>query len=137
MNVERVFPSISVPRITYLTHAGDGSGRLFLVLQPGRIMVFPNDPGAASAATFLDIRGRVSDRGNEEGLLGLAFDPGHSENGYLYIYYSAAEPRRSVISRFSVSASDPDAADPDSEDVLLELEQPFSNHDGGDIAFGF
>ena len=135
MNVERVFPSISFPRMTYLTHAGDGSGRLFLVLQPGRIMVFPNDPGAAGAATFLDIRERVSDRGNEEGLLGLAFDPGHTENGYLYVYYSAAEPRRSVISRFSVVAGG-GAADPASERVLLEIPQPFSNHNGGQIAFG-
>ena len=135
MDVERVFSSLSFARMTYLTHAGDGSGRLFLVLQPGRIMVFPNDPGAAGAATFLDIRDRVSDRGNEEGLLGLAFDPGHSENGYLYVYYSAAEPRRSVISRFSVAA-DGDAADPASERVLLEILQPFSNHNGGQIAFG-
>ena len=133
MDVERVFPSLSFARMTYLTHAGDGSGRLFLVLQPGRIMVFPNDPGAAGAATFLDIRDRVSDRGNEEGLLGLAFDPGHSENGYLYVYYSAAEPRRSVISRFSVAAGG-DAADPASERVLLEIPQPFSNHNGGQIS---
>ena len=134
MDVERVFPSVSFPRMTYLTHAGDGSDRLFLVLQPGRVMIFPNDPGAAGAAAFLDIRDRVSDRGNEEGLLGLAFDPGHSENGHLYVYYSAAEPRRSVISRFSVAAGS--VADPASERVLLEIAQPFSNHNGGQIAFG-
>ena len=100
LEVERVFPSLSFARMTYLTHAGDGSGRVFVTLQPGVVMVFADDPDPASAGIFLGIRDRVSDRGNEEGLLGLAFDPGHSENGYLYVYYSAADPRRSVLSRF-------------------------------------
>ena len=135
MEVERVFPSLSFARMTCLTHAGDGSGRLFVTLQPGVVMVFAGDPDPAGADTFLDIRDRVSDRGNEEGLLGLAFDPGHSENGYLYVYYSAAEPRRSVLSRFSVPPGSV-AADPASELVLLEIPQPFSNHNGGQIAFG-
>ena len=84
-----------------LTHAGDDTGRLFLVLQPGMIVVFENDPGVESAQTFLDIRERVSDAGNEEGMLGLAFDPAYAENGYFYVYYSASRPRRSVVSRFS------------------------------------
>ena len=135
MEVERAFPSLSFPRMTYLTHAGDGSGRLFVTLQPGVVMVFPGDPDPASASTFLDIRERVSDRGNEEGLLGLAFDPGHAENGYLYVYYSAADPRRSVLSRYTVPPGST-AADPESELVLLEIPQPFSNHNGGQIAFG-
>ena len=119
-----------------LTHAGDDTGRLFLVLQPGMIVVFENDPGVESAQTFLDIRERVSDAGNEEGLLGLAFDPAYAENGYLYVYYSASRPRRSVVSRFSVSPGDADRADPDSELVFMEVEQPYSNHNGGHIVFG-
>lgn len=135
MEVERVFPSLSFARMTYLTHAGDGSGRLFVTLQPGVVMVFPNHPDAASADTFLDIRDRVSDKGNEEGLLGLAFDPKYAENGHFYVYYSAAGPRRSVLSRFSVSPGST-AADPASELVLLKIPQPFSNHNGGQIAFG-
>ena len=135
MEVERVFPSLSFARMTYLTHAGDGSGRLFVTLQPGVVMFFPNDPDAASADTFLDIRDRVSDKGNEEGLLGLAFDPKYAENGHFYVYYSAAGPRRSVLSRFSVPPGST-AADPASELVLLEIPQPFSNHNGGQIAFG-
>ena len=76
MEVERVFPSLSFPRMTYLTHAGDGSGRLFVTLQPGAVMVFAGDTDPTSAGTFLDIRGRVSDRGNEEGLLGLSLRSG-------------------------------------------------------------
>ncbi len=135
MQVERVFPSLSFARMTYLTHAGDGSGRLFVTLQPGIVMVFPNDPDAASADTFLDIRDRVSNKGNEEGLLGLAFDPKYAESGQFYVYYSAAGPRRSVLSRFSVPPGST-AADPASELVLLEIPQPFSNHNGGQIAFG-
>lgn len=135
MEVERVFPSLTFPRMTNLTHAGDGSGRLFVTLQPGVVMVFSKDPDPATADTFLDIQERVSDKGNEEGLLGLTFDPGYAENGFLYVYYSAANPRRSVLSRFSVPP-DSEVADPASELVLLEIAQPFSNHNGGQIAFG-
>ena len=79
---------------------------------------------------FLDIRYRVNDRGWEEGLLGMALSP-HNER-HLFVYYSAANPRRSVISRFSGSLS----ADPDSELVILEVEQPYPNHNGGQLAFG-
>ena len=136
LELEPAFPGIEFDRMVLLTHAGDDTGRLFLVLQPGMIVVFENDPGVESAQTFLDIRERVSDAGNEEGLLGLAFDPAYAENGYLYVYYSASRPRRSVVSRFSVSPGDADRADPDSELVFMEVEQPYSNHNGGHIVFG-
>ena len=134
--LERAFPHLSFQRMTHLTHAGDGTGRLWAVLQPGRVMVFPNDAEISSAGLFLDIRDRVNDAGNEEGLLGLAFDPDYARNGYLYVSYTASPPRRSVLSRFAVSPEDPDQADPATELVLLEVEQPFSNHNGGHIAFG-
>ena len=98
IDVEVAFPNLNYERMVFLTHAGDGTGRLFLVLQPGRIMVFPNQSDVEDAEVFLDIRARVNDRGNEEGLLGLAFDPGFAENGYFYVYYSASNPRRSVLS---------------------------------------
>ena len=136
MAVERMFPRLSFDRMVHLTHPGDGTGRLFLVLQPGRVMVFDNDQGVGSTETFMDIRNRVSDRGNEEGLLGLAFDPEYASNGYFYAYYSAANPRRSVISRFSVSAENPDRADPSSERIIMEVPQPYSNHNGGQVLFG-
>ncbi len=99
-------------------------------------MVFSNEQNAASASTFLDIRGQVNDRGNEEGLLGLAFDPDYTSNGYFYVYYSASSPRRSIISRFSVSPDDFNIADHNSERVILEVPQPFANHNGGQIVFG-
>lgn len=127
------FPNLGFERPLFLT-AVPGGNRLAVVTQPGRIFVFENQPETDSAALFLDIRDRVQD-GGEEGLLGLAFDPDYTNNGYFYVYYSAAEPRRSVISRFEVG-TDPDAAEPASEQVLLEFEQPFSNHNGGMLAFG-
>ena len=132
--VEPAFPALSLSRMVGMTYPPDGSDRLYVVLQPGRIVFFPNDREVDSAELFLDIRDRVNDRGEEEGLLGLAFDPQYADNGHLYVYYSASSPRRSVVSRFSVSADG--RADPGSERVLLEVAQPFANHNGGQIAFG-
>ena len=85
---------------------------------------------------FLDISARVNNEGNEEGLLGLAFDPDYLNNGFFYVCYSAASPRRSVISRFSISEDDPNQANPTSELIILEVPQPFKNHNGGPLVFG-
>jgi glucose/arabinose dehydrogenase len=74
--------------------------------------------------------------GNEEGLLGLAFAPDYRENGYFYVYYSAADPRRSVVSRFSLDQENINVADSQSEVIIMEIAQPFSNHNGGQLAFG-
>ncbi len=134
--LERAFSNLSFSRMVHLTHAGDGTNRLWVVLQARRIMVFPNDQAASSSQVFLDITSQVSTAGDEEGLLGMAFDPGYAGNGFFYVYYSASSPRRSVVSRFSVSKADPDQADPDSELVLLQIDQPFSNHNGGTVSFG-
>ena len=136
VELEPAVPGLEFDRMVFLTYPHDDSGRLFVVLQPGRIVVFQNDPGAESARTFLDIRERVNDSGNEEGLLGLAFDPAFAENGHFYVNYTASGPRRTVVSRFSVSAGDPNTADPDSEMVFLEVAQPYRNHNGGHVAFG-
>ena len=135
IDVEVAFPNLSFERMVFLTHAGDDTNWLFLALQPGRIMVFPNQSDVSRAEVFLDIRDRVNDRGNEEGLLGLAFDSRFSENGYFYVYYSASNPRRSVLSRFSVDGEQANRANPDSERVVLEVPQPYSNHNGGAIHF--
>jgi glucose/arabinose dehydrogenase len=121
--------------MVHLTHAGDGSGTVFVVLQPGQVMVFSDEQSTQSANVFLDIRDRVNDGGNEEGLLGLAFDPEYGVNGHLYVSYTASDPRRSVVSRFTASAAG-DVADAGSELVILEVAQPFANHNGGTIAFG-
>lgn len=122
-----------------LTHAGDGSGRLFTAIQRGAVYVFPNDVNVAQAKLFLDIRSKVQDwrKDNEEGLLGLAFHPNYPKNGEFFVYYSSSEePRVSIVSRFRVSKDNPNVADPASEEVVMKIPQPFSNHNGGSIAFG-
>jgi len=134
--IENAFPKLSFSRPVDLQHAGDGSGRLFVVEQEGRILVFPNNPGVETAGVFLDIRDRVNDEGNEEGLLGLAFHPSYETNGWFYVNYTAADPRRTVIARYSVSGADPSKADPSSERIILTFAQPYSNHNGGQLAFG-
>ena len=135
VRAEVVFPNVSFDRMVYLTHPDGIDDRLYLVLQPGRIMVFDNVANPPAPDTFLDIRSRVSDRGNEEGLLGLAFDPDYRDNRYFYVYYSAASPRRSVIARYRASLGT-DPVDPSTEKVIMEIGQPFSNHNGGHVTFG-
>ena len=133
LNRVRAFGSLSFSRPTKITHAGDGSDRLFVVEQDGVIRVFDNDDAVAASTVFLDIRGRVSRAGNEEGLLGLAFDPDFANNGFFYVNYSAAGPRRTIVSRFTATG---DSADAGTELPLISYTQPFSNHNGGDLAFG-
>ena len=133
LELERVFPALTFERPVLLTHAGDGSGRVYVVEQHG--VIHRIDPATPEQTdVFLDISARVSRRGNEEGLLGLAFDPGFAENGRFYVYYSAASPRRSVLSRFETGVGG--LGNEASESVLLEVPQPFSNHNGGMIEFG-
>ena len=133
LELERVFPALTFERPVLLTHAGDGSGLVYVVEQHGVIQrIDPATPGRTEL--FLDISARVSRRGNEEGLLGLAFDPQFAENGRFYVYYSAASPRRSVLSRFETGNGG--SGDAGSESVLLEVPQPYSNHNGGMIEFG-
>ena len=136
VGIERAFPGLSLRGMVAMTFPDDGSDRLFLAQKHGVIAVFPNDQAADRAATFLDITDRVNDRGSEEGLLGLAFDPGFAENGYLYVYYSASGPRRIVVSRFQAARDRSGVVDLDSERVVLEVPQPYANHNGGQLAFG-
>ncbi len=140
VDVVDAFPLLTFQEPVLLTHAGDGLGRVFVVERRGVIRVFPNDPAAATAVKFLDIHSKVLTSG-ERGLLGLAFDPDYETNGFFYVRYSThtmtlGADHRDVLSRFLVSAGDPDLADPLSETVLLSFDQPFSNHHGGMIAFG-
>ncbi len=122
-----------------MTHAGDGSNRIFVAAQIGRIYVFDNDPAATLARVFLDIRDRVQPfpEDDEEGLLGFAMHPNFKKNGHLFIYYtSSKEARVSYLSRFTRSRKDPSRADPESELVLMRIPQPFANHNGGPMVFG-
>ena len=136
MAIERVFPEIDMNKVIFLADAGKNTDRLFVALQPGKIMQFNPVIDDKTAEVFMDLSERVSVKGNEEGLLGLAIDPKYSSNGFFYVYYSASNPRRSVVSRFKVSNPKTGKGETTSEQILLEIDQPFSNHNGGHIAFG-
>jgi glucose/arabinose dehydrogenase len=117
----------------FLTNAHDGSNRLFVVEQIGRISVFSG--GLSSRTTFLDIQNRVVS-GGEQGLLGLAFHPQYSSNRRFFVDYTRAADGATVISEFQRSEQDPNAADQSSETVLLVIPQPYVNHNGGMVEFG-
>ena len=164
VGIERVYSNLRFNRPVYLTGAGDDSGRMFVVEQDGVIHVIPavdassttedatEDPTAAikNSTVFLDIREQVNRRGNEEGLLGIAFHPDFANNGHFYVHYSkktdgvvqGEDGRRrrkvapNVVSRFTVSKENPNRADHDSEHFVMSLDQPFTNHNGGMIEFG-
>ncbi len=122
-----------------LTHAGDGSNRVFVATEQGVIHVFPNDQKAAKTKIFLDIQDRVvyRDDQNEEGFLGLTFHPKFKENGEFFVFYTTKKAKlTNVVSRFKVRKDDPDHADPDSEEELMRFTKPYWNHDGGTLCFG-
>jgi glucose/arabinose dehydrogenase len=129
INPKLVISGLSSP--VGITHAGDGSGRLFIVLQGGKILIF--DGVQILSPPFLDISSLVSS-GGERGLLGVAFHPDYAHNGLFYVNYTNIAGD-TVVARYSVSA-DPDLADPGSASILLTISQPFSNHNGGQLQFG-
>jgi glucose/arabinose dehydrogenase len=129
-----------------LAVAGDGSGRLFVVDQVGVIRVLTAE-GELLDEPFLDLRDRIVGLNpgyDERGLLGLAFHPDYAENGLFYVYYSAPlDPQApqgwnhtSHLSQFRVSGREQNQADPGSEAVIMRVDQPQGNHNGGEIAFG-
>ncbi|MEX0774010.1 MAG: PQQ-dependent sugar dehydrogenase [Balneolales bacterium] len=130
------FPDLSFTRPVDFQHSGDNTNRLFVVEQRGVISVFQNDATTSDKTVFLDISEQVDDEGNEEGLLGLAFHPDYETNGYFYVNYTAGNPDRSVISRFQVSPDGPEQADEASEQEILSFDQPYGNHNGGQVSFG-
>lgn len=120
-------------RPLFVTPVPDDTGRLFVVDQPGQILIIQD--GALLETPFLDISEIVNDGGNEQGLLGLAFHPDYAENGYFFVNYTAQDGS-TIVARYSVSTDDPNVADPTSENIVIEIEQPFENHNGGMLAFG-
>jgi glucose/arabinose dehydrogenase len=116
----------------FLTHAGDGSGRLFVLEKVGRIRIIAD--GSVVPTPFLDISDKVGSSGSEQGLLGLAFAPDYATSGVFFVDYTD-KAGNTVISRFSVT-DDPMLADPASESLVLTYPQPASNHNGGMILFG-
>ncbi|MFC2064182.1 PQQ-dependent sugar dehydrogenase [Chloroflexota bacterium] len=116
--------------------ANDGSDRFFVVEQRGMIQVV--NQGVIRPQPFLDLNGKVDDSGYEQGLLGLAFHPAFRENGYIYVNYTD-KSGNTVIARYSVDITvppDTQSANPSSELIVLQIRQPYSNHNGGQIMFG-
>lgn len=130
---------VQAMRPIVITHANDDSGRIFVATQDGMIHVLPEGAESKKTILFADMRSKSApyQKANEEGFLGLAFHPKHADNGKFYVYYtSKADPHTSVVSEFTVDPADANKALLDSEKILWKLEQPFSNHNGGTIAFG-
>jgi glucose/arabinose dehydrogenase len=106
---------------------------IYVLQQRGTVLVFAPG-GNADGAVFL--QRQVLHKGNEEGLLSVAFHPKFADNGTFFLYYCAADPRRTVVSRMRTVAGDASKADLASEEVLLTADQPFENHNGGTLLFG-
>jgi glucose/arabinose dehydrogenase len=118
-------------RLTALVNAGDGSGRLFAVEKVGRIQALSAD--GATRSLFVDLTDRVGSGASEQGLLGLAFAPDFAESGRFYINYTNRNGD-TVVSRLTTAADG--NGDPASEEILLTLDQPATNHNGGNVIFG-
>jgi len=121
----------------YVADAGDGSGRLFVVEQPGRIRIVRD--GVVAPEPFLDISAIVEAGGSEQGLLSVAFDPDYAENGTFYVGYTARSGERAgndTVARYRVASDNADKADPASGAVLISIEDPYPNHNGGLVMFG-
>ena len=116
-----------------LVNAADGSGRLFVIEQEGKIHIIKD--GKLFPEPYLDMRTRVGSQANEQGLLGLVFHPRYIENGYFYVNYTDRNGA-TVIARYTVSSDTPDRADLESEKRLMVIHQPFGNHNGGAVVFG-
>lgn len=126
-----VLPAGQLFKPVYLTHAFDE--RLFILEQIGTIHIF--DDGMLLPDPFLDIQERVNSNANEQGLLGLAFHPDYLENGRFFVNYTNIVGS-TVIAQFNRLEANPNLADPNSEQILLTIEQPYPNHNGGQIKFG-
>ena len=140
-NVQLTLIADGFDRPLFVTHASDGSGRLFIVERTGNIRIlldgnFLSEP-FLDASDVADWLFSFNEKANysENGLLGLAFHPNYAENGYFFIYYTDGEGD-SALARYRVSAADPNRADADSGQVILTVDQPHEWHNGGMIAFG-
>ncbi|MEP7357289.1 MAG: PQQ-dependent sugar dehydrogenase [Anaerolineales bacterium] len=128
---EKVADGLDLPLL--VTNAGDGSGRLFIVEQSGPIRIMQG--GQVLPEPFLDLTALVTHGGNEQGLLGLAFPPDYAQSGQFYVDYTDVNGD-TRMARYNVSAADANTANPDSAQILLAVDQPYPNHNGGNLAFG-
>jgi glucose/arabinose dehydrogenase len=147
VELKQVFQNLQIDRPVWMSEAPDGSGRLFFVAQAGKIFIVKKNSDGGDAKEFLNIENRHPFFDNEDGLMGIAWHRGFKTNGLFYVYYNQKNPAdqhsqpqnypfRSIVSEFKVSTNDPDVADMGSERILFQVQQPFSNHKGGELAFG-
>lgn len=135
--LKREFASLTLERPVALVTPPDDPSRKFLVQQTGTVLILPSDRSSTEAKTFLDVRDRMAVENDfEEGLVGFAFHPGYRENGRFFTCYAQQNPKINRLSEWRVNPSDPNAADPSSEKVLLEVPRPFWNHNSGSLLFG-
>jgi quinoprotein glucose dehydrogenase len=137
MVLKREFAACSLERPITVVIPPDGSQRLFLAQQTGKILILPADRSASQTKTFLDVSGLMAVENDfEEGLVGFAFHPKYKENGRFFTCYAQQNPKINRLSEWRVDPQNPDAADPASEKVLLEIPRPFWNHNSGTLLFG-
>ena len=130
------YPALKFNRPMWMEEAPDGSRRQFLVEQAGKVWILPQDRNGTGKKLFLDISERRPLVQNEEGLLAFAFHPKFKANGKFYIYYTQQGPKRNVLSEFRVARGSRNKADLSSERILMEIPQPYWNHDGSTVIFG-
>lgn len=137
VQMKPLWPEVKVERPITLLQPPDETGRWFLAQQRGKILILPADGAKTEPGVFLDLSGRKMEENEfEEGLIGFVFHPEYRKNGLFYVCYSQQNPKRSVVSEIKVSAADPGRADVATERVLLEVPQPYWNHNSGNMLFG-
>jgi glucose/arabinose dehydrogenase len=134
---KKAFPNLTFSTPIDLQSPKSGDSRLFIAEQSGKIYAFRDRGSVSTKELYLDLSGVVSQGGDEVGLLGFTFHPSYKDNGYLYVNYTVSSPSlRTVIARYQRGATNSLVADPDSGFEILSFSQPYSNHNGGQIAFG-
>jgi glucose/arabinose dehydrogenase len=136
LELKPAFPALTFDRPMWMEELPDGSKRMILVEQAGRIWLLPADRNSGEKTIFLDISARKPLVQNEEGLLAFAFHPQFRSNGKFYIYYTQQSPKRNLLTELQVFKSDPSAGDLSSERLIMSIPQPYWNHDGSTVIFG-
>ncbi|MDF2377110.1 MAG: PQQ-dependent sugar dehydrogenase [Verrucomicrobiales bacterium] len=137
LSLQPIYGQLEIERPISVQIPNDDTKRRFLVEQTGKVKLLPQDETSAESSVFLDLTDSIQvEKDFEEGLLGLAFHPAYGENGKFYVTFSRQGPKRLVLAEFEVSADNPNVANPDSERIILEVQQPEWNHNSGNLFFG-
>ncbi|MFU8832094.1 MAG: PQQ-dependent sugar dehydrogenase [Wenzhouxiangella sp.] len=134
VEIVNVHPTNTFPQILDYVQAPDGTNRFFAVRQSGKVDVV--EDGNIAATPFVNIGSLITTSGTEQGLLGLAFHPDFATNGLFYLNYTAAGSGDTIVAEFSVSAANPNVANPEPDRIIIRIHQDYANHNGGNIKFG-